>query len=161
LAWERGGVEGHTETFLLRPAACSLSRNVLRRGPFWWGASLALPVGLLGVPAVSYAGMAFVNLLWHLVEDRDAPLLFLLLGGLVYGFTFSLVLPCLIFGMIGHIGWRVVLRRLAPLLGRAPLLVRLSLWVGAAVLLAPLSFSLALLAYGGPWLLGWLFGVGI
>jgi hypothetical protein len=65
---------------------------------FWWGASFALLPTLAGAVGVSYSGMAAINAIWHLVFHRDAPELFMALGGIAYGMAVGVLVPLFLFG---------------------------------------------------------------
>lgn len=92
---------------------------MLRRQAFWWGTSVAFLPAFLGFFAVAYSGMAGVNALWHLLMSRDSPGLVMVLGGVLYGLSFGVLLPCLLLGAAGHLTWQLASHRLAPLLSKA------------------------------------------
>jgi hypothetical protein len=85
------------------------SGKIFRSEPFRWGASLALPPALLGLPAASYAGMAAANILWRLMFERDSPAPVSLSVGLLYGVTFVILLQCVLFGIL--VIWYGILAR--------------------------------------------------
>jgi hypothetical protein len=136
------------------------SAKILRSKPVRWGGALALPPALLGLPAASYAGMAAVNLLWHSAFGRDSPAPVYVVGGLFYGFTFGVLLQCILFGIMGHLAWQLGSRRLEPMLRRASRFVKSAIWICVEVIVIPVSFYMTMMAYGGPALLSWLFRAG-
>ena len=133
------------------------SAEIFRSNPFRWGASLALPPALLGLPAASYAGMAAVNILWRLAFGRESPSGIYFVGGLLYGLTFGVLLQCFFFGIVGYFAWRISSRRLASMLLRTTWFVKTALWIGLEIIVIPISFYMTMAAYGGPALLSWLF----
>ena len=131
----------------------------LRRQAFWWGASLALLPGLLGLPAVAYAGAAVVNILWRLSAGHDSAEALALLGGFVYGLAFGPILQCVVVGSITHVVWLLGLRRLSPWLSKTTWPTKALLWIGAETLYVTTFVwaLLALAAYSTPAALSWLF----
>lgn len=134
--------------------------KALIRAPFRWGASLALLPALLGLPAASYAGIAVVNMLWKVLFGRDSPGPVYFVGGLFYGLTFCVLLQCFLLGAAGDLVWRVSSRRLEPMLLRKSRFAKAAIWVGMEAIVIPVSFCMTMMAYGGPVLLAWLFGLG-
>jgi hypothetical protein len=135
------------------------SAKIARSEAFRWSASLALPPALLGLPAASYAGMAAVNLLWHLAFGLESPALVYVIGGLFYGVTFGVLLQCFLFGIIGQLVWRISSHRLESMLIRMSQFVTTALWIGVEIIVIPMSFYMTMMAYGGPAFLSWLFRV--
>ncbi len=134
-----------------------LSAGILRSKPFRWGVFLALPPALLGLPAVSYAGIAVVNMVWHLLFGQDSPRAVYYLGGLVYGLSFGVLLQCLLFGIAGHLIWQVGSQHLTPFLDSTSRLTKVVLVAGLEIIIVPVSFYMTMIGYGGPAFLSWLF----
>jgi hypothetical protein len=131
-------------------------KTVLSNSPsFRWGASLALPPAVLGLPAASYAGMATVNMIWRLGFGSDAPGIIFAVGGIFYGLMFGVAFQCLLLGTISNIAWRGGLFRLEHITKKMSQLTKAAIWVFMEIMVIPLSFLLTMAAYGGPAFLSW------
>jgi hypothetical protein len=104
--------------------------------------------GLAGVPAVGYAGSAMVNSFWHFIFGSDSPVA--LIGGLVYGLSFGLILQCFIAGVATQFIWHYWLCRFATRFKNASGRAKVGLWLGAEGLyvLSLIWALLTTLAYG-------------
>jgi hypothetical protein len=89
---------------------------MLKRAPFWWGASFALLPTVAGALGVAYSGVQGISAIWNLVSDRDPPELPILLGGILYGIGLGVLLPYLLFGVAAHLMWQKMSDRHAPFL---------------------------------------------
>jgi hypothetical protein len=137
-----------------------VAAKIFNSVPFRWSASLALAPALFGLPATSYAGMSVANMLWRVLFDRDSPTAVYVVVGLVYGLTFGVLLQCFLLGIIGHLAWQVSWRSLQSALVRTSRFVKTVLWIGAEIVVIPISFYITMMAYGGPAFLSWLFSDG-
>jgi hypothetical protein len=125
---------------------------MLKERARWWGVSFAFVPTLVGAVGVSYSGMAGINAAWHLLFNRDAPGLLMVLGGIVYGGSVGVLLPCFLFGAAAHLMWQLTSHRLAPVLSRASLPAKAAGWMGLQLVTLPISLCLTFAAYGLPWL---------
>jgi hypothetical protein len=125
---------------------------MLRRAPFWWGASFALLPTLAGAFSVAYSGSAGINVIWHLLVNRDAPGLPMVLGGILYGISLGVLLPCLLFGVTAHLIWQGLSLRLAASLAHASSPTKVALWIGLQVTTVPISLCFTFGANLLPWL---------
>jgi hypothetical protein len=131
-------------------AGRSAPRLMLRSDSFRYGISLALPPAVLGFPAVSYAGMATVNMIWRLGFGSDAPGIIFAVGGILYGVTLGVGLQCLVLGTFVHIVWRLSSGWLGRKLPASPI-AKGAIWVVLELVVLPLSFLMTMLSYGaGP-----------
>jgi hypothetical protein len=131
----------------------------LRNKPFRWGALLALPPAVLGLPAASYAGMAVMNLLWQLMFERESPVVVYVLGGLTYGLICGLLLQCLVLGIAGYLVWNVCPGRLAGWIDGASRTIKVLLVIAIEIIIVPVSAFMTMAAYAGPAMLAWLFSL--
>lgn len=76
----------------------------------------------------------------------------MVLGGVLYGLSFGVLLPCLLLGAAGHLTWQLASHRLAPLLSKASSVTRVTLWIGLQIMTVPISLWLTFVAYVLPWL---------
>src|SRR4051794_4082474 len=131
---------------------------MLRSDAFMWGASLAVP-SIFALPAAVYAGLAFVNVASQLLVGRESPWPVTILGALVYGLCLSVLLPLLVLGTAAHVVWKTGKNHLEPWWSGGSWGAKAALWIGSMMITLPFSLFLAMLAYGGPALLEWLFSV--
>ena len=125
---------------------------MLKERAFWWGASLALLPTLVGAVGVSYSGMAGINAVWRVVFNRDASGLLMVSGGIVYGMSVGVLVPCFLFGATARLIWQLTSHRFAAVLGRASSPTKLAGWIGLQLATIPISLCLTFAAYGLPWL---------
>jgi len=125
---------------------------MLKERAFWWGVSFAFLPTLAGAVGVAYSGLAAINAVWHLVFNRDAPGLLMVLGGIVYGVSVGVLVPCFLFGVAARWTWQLTSHRLAPPLSRASSRTKVAGWIGLQLLTLPISLCLTFVAYGLPWL---------
>jgi hypothetical protein len=125
-----------------------------------WGASIAIIPGILSVPAVSYAGIGMVNMLWTWTLKSECPSPVYLTGGLAYGLALGPLFQCLLTGSVASLVWKWWPHRFQDKLAQSSFPVRAFMWITAEAIyvVGPLK-PLIIVGYSGPWVLGKIFGM--
>lgn len=122
---------------------------MLRKQPFWWGASVALLPGLFGLAAVWLAGVALVNSLWHMVASRDAPEGIVFTLGLLYAIVVGPFLQCFLLGAATQFAWHRRVHRFEQWFSEISWLKKTGLWIAgeAVYLVSCIWLALGMLVY--------------